>query len=162
MAQRDRGARVSASDATAPGADDRPGGWVFWTGLAIGGAIMAFAVHGIVGDPGATNPPQLARWVLGAAVFHDGLVAPVATAVALLLAWRAPAWWGRPLALAAATSAMLTLFAWPLLRGYGRRALNDSTLPRDYGANLAGVLVAIWTATVAVVALRALRRRRAP
>jgi hypothetical protein len=86
----------------------------------------------------------------------------VATAVALALAWKAPAWWGRPVATAAATSAVLTVFAWPLLRRYGNHPLNASALPRDYGRNLAVVLVAVWATAAAVVAVRIVRRRRSP
>jgi hypothetical protein len=138
-----------------------PGGWPFWTGLAVGGALMAYAAQGIVAEAGATNPPALVRLVLGAAVVHDGLVAPVATLVALVLAWRAPAWWGRPVGAALALSAGLAVFAYPLLRGFGRRDDNPSALPRDYARNLVAVLLAVWIAAAVAVLRRFVAGREA-
>jgi hypothetical protein len=147
-------------DLTEPSAATGPGGWPFWTGLAVGGAIMAYAVHGIAAEADATNPPALARLVLGAALVHDGFVAPVATLMALLLAWRAPVWWGRPVGGALALSAGLAVYAYPLVRGFGRRPGDPSALPRDYGANLIALLVAVWAVTAVVVLRRAAGRRR--
>ena len=144
-----------------PGAvDDSPRGWLFWTGLALGWAVMAYAVIGIRSQADLTNPAQLTRWVVGAAVVHDLLVAPIVTIVAIALAWRAPAWWGRPVAFAAGASAIVAVFATPLVRGFGRRVNNPSALPRDYTNNLAWVLAGIWGAAASVIAYRAVRRRR--
>lgn len=137
-----------------------PGGGWFWSGLIVGGAIMAWAVHGAFVDADATRPPLLAGWVLGAAVVHDAVVAPVATVVALLVAWRLPVWWGRPVAAALAGSALLLLFAYPLLRGFGLRPGNPSALPRDYGTAAVALLAALWLGAVFVVVTRAIRRRR--
>jgi len=135
-------------------------GWTFWVGLLIGGVIMAFAVRGILADSRDTNPPELARWVVGAAILHDALLAPIATAAAVLLAWRAPAWWGRPVAFAAAMTAILVTFSIPLVRGFGRRAANPSTLPHDYGSNLALILAVLWATTLGVIGWRATARMR--
>jgi hypothetical protein len=79
----------------------------------------------------------------------------------VLLVWRTSRWWGRPVGFAAAMSAILVLFSIPLVRGYGRRVNNSSALPHDYTANLVWILVAIWTATAAVIMSRAIRRVRA-
>jgi hypothetical protein len=152
---------VIAPTADDPGGDASPHGALFWTGAAVGWAVMVFAVWGILGDPGATNPSQLVRWVVGAALVHDLLIAPVVTAVAVLLARRAPPWWGRPVGWAAAASATIVLFAVPLVRGFGEHVLNASALPRDYTANLIAVVAMIWAATALTVTVRALGRRRA-
>jgi hypothetical protein len=152
---------VIAPTADGHGGDASPHGALFWAGAAVGWAVMAFAGWGILGDPGATNPPQLVRWVVGAALVHDLLVAPIVTAVAVLLALRAPAWWGRPVGWAVAASAVVVLFAVPLVRGFGKHELNASALPRDYTANLIGVVAMIWAATALTITVRALRRRRA-
>ena len=140
--------------------DDSPRGWLFWTSLALGWGVMAYAVVGIRSQADLTNPTELTRWVVGAAVVHDLLVAPMVTIVAIALAWRAPSWWGRPVAFAAAASAIVAVFSIPLVRGFGRRVNNPSALPRDYAANLAWVLAGIWATTAAVIAYRAIRRRR--
>ena len=146
---------------TTEGAEPGPGGWLFWIGLTLGWGVMAYAVRGALMDSGGTNPSQLVRWVIGGALVHDLLIAPIVTGVALLLAWRAPRWWGRPVAAASAFTAILVLFSWPVLRGYGRHPGNSSTLPRNYTAGLAVVLGAVWVATLAVVGFRAVRRRQA-
>jgi hypothetical protein len=121
---------------------------------------MAYAVRGALMDRGGTNPSQLIRWVIGGALVHDLFVAPIVTGVALILAWRAPAWWGKPLAAAAALTAIVVLFSWPVLRGYGRHPGNSSTLPHNYTANLAVVLGAVWVVTLTVIGIRAVRRRQ--
>jgi hypothetical protein len=135
------------------------GGLLFWAGLVLGWAVMSYAVVGLRAHADDTNPAQLARWVLGAAVVHDALVAPVVTITALVLVTQAPRWWGRPVGFAAAVSTILVLFSIPLVRGYGRRVNNPSALPHDYTANLVWTLVSIWTATAAVIVSRAIRRR---
>jgi hypothetical protein len=140
----------------------QPGGWAFWLGLVSGWAMIGYAVRGALMDEGGTNPPQLIRWVIGGAIVHDLLVAPVVTAVGLLFAWRAPPWWGRPVAAAFGTSALLVVFSFPLLRGFGRHPGNPSTLPRNYPTGLAIVLGAIWMVTGLVISWRAWRRRLIP
>ena len=82
------------------------------------------------------------------------------TAAALLLAWRAPGWWGKPIGAAAAVTAIVVLFSWPVLRGYGRHPGNPSTLPRHYATGLAWVLGAVWIVTLAIIGFRAVRRRQ--
>ena len=52
------------------------GGRWFWLGLAVGWTVMAYALWGVFADHDATNPPGLARWVLGGALAHDVLIAP--------------------------------------------------------------------------------------
>ncbi len=150
---------MTAPERPAEAVEAGPRGWWFWSGLVLGWGVMAYAVRGALMDSGGTNPSQLVRWVIGGALLHDLLVAPIVTGIAVLLAWRAPAWWGRPVAAAAAVTAIVVLFSWPVLRGYGRHPGNSSTLPRNYGAGLAWVLGAVWLVTAAVVVVRAVRRR---
>jgi hypothetical protein len=136
-----------------------PGGWTFWVAFAVGAAVMAFAARGILQDAGATNPPGLARWLIGGLLVHDLVVAPITTAVAIGLHRWAPAWWRGPVMVTLAGTAVLVLFSWPLLRGYGRRPANLSALPHDYGRTVAMLLIGGWSVTAAVVAVRAVRRR---
>lgn len=136
-----------------------PGHAGLWVGLAVGGPVIAFGVAGAVGDAASTHPAELARWVVGGALVHDLVLAPIVLAVSWLVGRvgrgraRRPAL--GPLRWAMATSAVLVLFAWPFVRGYGRNPGVPSLLNRDYGAGLAAYLVAVW----AVAAIAALRYR---
>jgi hypothetical protein len=138
--------------------EEGPAGWPFWTGLVVGWAIIAFGLRQVVVDAAATNPTGLAAWVLGGVLVHDLVVAPIATAVALLLARIGSRWWTGPVAASLAVSAIVVAFAFPLLRGYGRRDANPSALPRDYGAATLALVVGIWSVAAVVVLWRARRR----
>jgi hypothetical protein len=62
-----------------------------------------------------------------------------------------------PVRAALATSAIVVVFAVPLVAGLGRRPTNSSTLPLHYGWSLLVLLAVIWTVTAGVIAFR--RRR---
>lgn len=142
-----------------------PGHAGLWVGLAVGGPVIAFGVAGAVGDAASTHPAELARWVVGGALVHDLVLAPIVLGVSWLLGRLA----GRrarrpalgPVRWAMATSAVLVLFAWPFVRGYGRNPGVPSLLNRDYGAGLVAYLVAVWAvaALAVLVALAVLRYR---
>lgn len=134
----------------------------FWLGLLMGWAVIAYAIAGIIREKEGTNPPGLLRWVVTLAVAHDLLLAPLVAIVGGLLAWVLPRRARGPVLAAFALSATLTLFAWPNVRGYGRRALNNSTLPWDYGRNLLEIVAVIWISAAAVIAYRVLHDRRHP
>ena len=144
-------------------APDRPRRATFWIGLAIGWTLIAYGVRGVFVDANATQPAQLFAWVLGAAVVHDALIAPVV----LLVSWLLSRVLNRSVANAVkvglATSAVFVVFSWALVRGYGRRRTLPSALPLDYGRNLLVTIAAIWIAVGIYLAARWLRlaRRRA-
>jgi len=147
---------------TAPRARWITGGdhrWPFWLGLAIGWAVIAYAVWGIFDQSGGTNPPQLARWVFGSLVVHDALIAPIATVGGLVLAWFLPSLVRGPILGALALSLIVWVFSIPLVRAYGRHAGNSSTLPSDYGRNVWIVIAAIWVSALAVIVIRWSRSR---
>ena len=151
-----------------PGPDDErdavvvhePGGRWFWLGLVVGWAVMAYAVWGIFIDHDATNPTGLARWVLGGALAHDLLLAPAVLLLGAVLARWLPGSVRGPITGALALSGIVVLFAFPLVRGYGRHELNPSTLPLDYGTNVAVVVGLIWIAALAIIVVRSARRNR--
>ena len=95
----------------------------------------------------------------GSAIVHDGLIAPFVTVVGIVLGPVLPARLRGPVRGAAALSLLVTIFAIPLVRSFGRHAGNSSTLPLDYARNLAVVLVLVWVAAAAVVAWRTVRAR---
>jgi hypothetical protein len=154
---------MAATDHDETGDDEHEStGLSFWIGLAIGGSVMAYAVWGISRDQVGANPPGLVRYVLGAAILHDAIVAPVVAVIGLALAWILPARVRGPILGALFLSAVVALFAYPLVGAFGRHELNASTLPLDYGPNLALVIGLVWAAAAVVVATRLVRDRRSP
>jgi hypothetical protein len=131
----------------------------FWLSAVVGWAVIAIGLRGIFEKHVDTRPGQLARFVVGGALLHDLFVAPLVILAAVLLARAVPGR-ARPFVQAAVmVSAVVALFAYPLVRAYGLAANNPTSLPHNYGANLLVVLGVVW-AVVAVLALRRLRRAR--
>ena len=137
-------------------------GSTFWIGLTIGWGLIAYGVRGVFVDASATQPVQLFAWVLGAAVVHDAVIAPLALAFSWLLSRLLTRPAASALKVGLATSAVLTAFSWALVRGYGRRHSLPSALPLDYGRNLLVAIAVIWVAVAVYVALRSLLPRRGP
>ncbi len=135
-------------------------GIVFWTSAAIGVLLIAYGARGVLTDRAATPPRGFTEWFLGSAVVHDALLAPCVFAVAWAVGRVLPRPAVVPVRLGLATTALLVAFAWPLVRGYGRRDSNPTALPLDYGRNLALSLVAVWLVVVAAIATSVVRRRR--
>ena len=132
-------------------------GAAFWASAAVGWALILVGVRGVFSHRIDTRPAQLARFVVGGALIHDLLIAPVVIilGVALTRVVR-----GRARAVVQAAlvvSAALALFSYPLVRAFGRAAHNPTSLPHNYAANLAIVLGVVW-AVAAVVVLVRLRR----
>jgi uncharacterized membrane protein len=134
-------------------------GATFWIGLALGWTIMAYAIWGAIQERDGTNPTILVRWVVGLALTHDLLLAPLVAIGGLLLAWLLPARVRGPIAAACATTGIIVLFAWPLLRQYGHRELNDSALPLDYTRNVIVLIALTWFVAIAVTVVRIVRAR---
>lgn len=145
---------------TASGSDDlRRAGPLFWTSAAAGWAVIAWGLRGIVRHSVDTRPASLARFVVGGALLHDVVVAPLLVLAGVAVARAVP---GRARAVvqgALVISGILALFSWPLVRAYGLATRNPTSLPHDYTANLLVVLASVWA--VAAVLLLARARRRA-
>ena len=131
----------------------RPG-LSFWIGLAVGGAVMAYGVRGVLTELGPGNPVKLATWVVGLDLIHDLLLAPVVVAAGLLLAAVLPDRARGPVRAATAMSGVVVLFSVPLLTGWGRRAGNPSTLPLNYAHSVLVVLAVVWAVALIVVVAR--------
>ena len=143
-------------------ADEGPRTRWFWVGLAVGWAVMAYGIWGALANADRTEPIQLAAYVIGAAVLHDAVVVPVVVGLGWLASrWLPPAARG-PVRGALALSALLVVFAYPLVRRLGAHPTNSSALPLHYGPNLALVLGVVWTVTAALVVTRSRRHRRRP
>lgn len=125
---------------------------------ALGWLLIAVGVAGVLGAGSAVPPLSFARWVLGLALLHDLVFAPLV----LLTSRAVPARW-RALALRVAISTgCLVALAWPQLRGWGRAPANPSIQPRDYTQGLLLAVAAVLGVVAAVsAARRACRARRA-
>jgi hypothetical protein len=136
---------------------------VFWTGVALGGAVIAFGVFGLIANTGAgITDVKLAKWlvwVFGALAVHDFLVVPLTLLVGRGLRRVRPIALRTPLKAGLALTAIFTLASYPLLRGYGRTAQpgNTSLLPGMYLPGLLTVLAALWLTLGASIAWRAFR-----
>jgi hypothetical protein len=129
-------------------------------GLALGLPVVAYGIRGVLVDADDTHPTELVRWVIGAAVAHDLVLAPVVLAVGWALSRLVSASvWG-PVRWGLATSGILVLVAWPLVRGYGEDPTTPSLLPRNYATGLTAAIVVVWLTVLAWIGARAVRAER--
>jgi hypothetical protein len=129
-------------------------------GLALGLPVIGYGIAGAVADADLTHPPELARWVVGAAVAIDLVLVPLVG----LAGWAARRVtprraWPAVRAGLVVTGALL-LVGYPVVRGDGRDPGNPSLLPRDYAAGLGAAIAVVWSAVAAALILAALRRGR--
>ena len=137
--------------------DDRRAGPLFWISAAAGWAVIAWGLRGIFQHSIDTRPGNLARFVVGGALLHDLLVAPLVILAGVLLARVVRGRVRAILQAALAVSGMVALFSYPLVRGYGLAVNNPTSLPHNYTANLLVVLGVVWAFAAAAVIFR-LRR----
>lgn len=129
--------------------------------LIVGWAVIVFALRGMISEP-AANPPGLFRLLVGLNVVNDALVIPIVLAISLLVRRVLPRWAILPMQIGLFASAVVVLYAYPLLGGWTHTArAGPSRLPHDYAYSLAWVLGAIWL-VCALLALAAWLRRRGP
>ncbi|MFN2607523.1 MAG: hypothetical protein ABR511_06450 [Acidimicrobiales bacterium] len=159
---------VAGSPADAPGSggpsqaeQPRTGGPLFWTGVVVGWVVMAAGVRGLLHDHVATNPTAVGRLFVESALLHDLILAPLVCGIGLLLARLLPPRLRAIVGGGIIASAVVSLYSFPFVRGYGRDPNLPSALSRNYGRGLVLLLAAIWLVVVALAAL-AIVRRRAP
>lgn len=139
-----------------------PGGPVFWAGAVVGWGIIAAGVVGLLSQSAQTRPADAARWVIGAAILHDVVVAPVVIGIGVVLTKLAPRRWRAVVQGAFIVSALVSLFSIPFVRGYGRLDNNPSLLPGNYATGLLTVLAVVWATAAAILVIRLRRHRPAP
>jgi hypothetical protein len=145
---------VKQLEVETPGSAHNPVGARFWISAAAGWAIIAIGLRGIVSHRLDTRPANLAKFVVGGALIHDLVVAPVVIVLAVALARSVP---GRARATvdgALLVTAALALFSYPLVRAYGLATHNPTSEPRNYGANLLLVLGVVWAVAAVMVVVR--------
>lgn len=127
--------------------------------VAIGVAVMAFAVVGALTD-GGFDPVGVAVFLAAVVIAHDGVLMPLVLAAGALVARFVPAVARPVVQVAGVCSLALGVVAAPLAPGFGRVAGDPSVLPRDYGRGVLLALVAVWSVAGAAVVVRLIGRRR--
>ncbi len=140
--------------------EERPGGWAFWIGAALGWVVMAFGVAGALEAARRTHPVELSLYFVGGALAHDLLLAPVVLGVGFVLARLGRGLPRQLAAMAAIVVGTVAVFAYPFVRGFGKRPGNPSALPGDYAAGLATLAVGVVGAAVLWWLVARVRRRR--
>jgi hypothetical protein len=85
------------------------------------------------------------------------VLVPIVLVASVLVTRVTPTWARPPVLWALGTSSIITIYAWPFVRGYGTDPRVPSLLARDYAAGV-GAYVAV---VVVIAAAWALLRRRA-
>ena len=141
------------SETSAP--NDRYGP-LFWASLAIGWAGIGFGAWSAWSHMGPSARAGFAVFVVGAALVHDVVVAPLAIVIGTVVARRAPRLARATIGGALVVSGTITLAVWPVIRRYGEIADNPSFLPNPAGWRSLVIVAGIW----AVAGARILRARR--
>jgi hypothetical protein len=122
-------------------------GAAFWVATAAGWVLIAWGLRGIAVHRIDTRPGELLRFFATGLAAHDLLLAPVVLAAGIVVARTVPGQWRAPVQATLLVAGAVALYAYPLVRGYGRRLGNPTSLPRDYGAGLV-IVVAVVCITV--------------
>ena len=125
--------------------------------IAAGTLAMGYAVVGALTDPDV-QPFGVLVLLAGVVVGHDAVLLPVTIGIGVLIGRFVPAGDRIAVRAAAVCSLAVTVVALPLVLGYGRTADNPSVLPLPYGRGLATVLLMIWTAALAMIVVRRIRK----
>lgn len=133
-------------------------GPLFWASAVAGWAVIGFGLRGILQHGVDTRPADLAAFVVGGALLHDLVAAPLMILAGVAVARAVPGPARAVVQGALAVTAILALFSFPLVRAYGLAANNPTSLPHNYTANLLAMLGGVW-ALAAVVLLLRLRSR---
>jgi len=140
---------VSDKDLPSVAPERRLGGPVFWLTAGLGWAIIAYGLRGLINHRVDTRPENLARFVVGGALAHDLVFAPLVlvagVAVASVVRGHARAW----VQAALVVSGCVALFSFPLVRDYARVLHNPSSLPHDYVANVGLTVGVVWGGALA-------------
>lgn len=133
-------------------------GRTFWTFAAIGWAVMIFGIAGAFSSRSRSAPGEMAAWILGMALVHDLVLAPLVFGAGITLRRAVPSRARAAIQGAFIATGILVVYSFPLLRGYGRRPSNPTIQPNNYALGFAVVAGIVW-AVSALVLIRAMRRR---
>ena len=131
----------------------------FWLSAAAGWVVIGIGLRGIFEHSLDTRPANLAKFVVGGALLHDLLIAPLILLAAVALARKVPDRARAIVTAALVVTGVVALFSYPLVRAYGLAANNPTSLPHNYAVNLMVVLGIVWAVAAAVLVVR-LRKGR--
>ncbi len=154
----------TATAATGPAAahDASPRSRWFIPAFIVGWLVIWYGATRALGNARDSHPFALVVHVVTFDLVHDLVLAPVVLLVGWALGRMVPPIARGPVRAAAAISAIVVVFAYPLWRRWGHRPTNSSTLPLPYARNIVLVLALVWLAAAAVVVTRARHHRNAP
>lgn len=138
---------------------DGPGGPAFWLTAAIGAALIAFGIRGLLAEERA-GAPSAAKWFVGGALVIDLVVIPLGAAAGWVARRYVPSWAWPVVRTALFTSMILVVFAAPLVLDAGGDPGNPTIRPRPYGSGLAWSLAAVWAIAAVALAIRRWARSR--
>jgi hypothetical protein len=119
--------------------------------LAVGWAVIIFALHGMLADR-SSNPPHLFRLLIGLNIVNDAVAIPIVLAISVLLRRVLPPWCILSAQIGLFASAVVVLYAYPLLGDWGRTVnAGSSRLPFNYAHNILWVLATIWLVCGAIL-----------
>ena len=137
-----------------PAGDGHRTGALFWISAAAGWVVIGLGVRGILQHSIDTRPLDLARFVVGGALLHDLVVAPLVILAGVLVARTVPTRSRAVVQAALVVSGLVALFSYPLVRAYGLAANNPTSLPHNYARSLLVVLGVVWAVAAAAVVVR--------
>jgi hypothetical protein len=122
--------------------------------MLVGWGLMAYGASSALGDARDAHPFALAVHIVAFDLVHDAVVAPLAFFIAWVVGKLLPPRFRGPVRAALATSVLIVGFSYPLVRRWGKRPTNSSTLPLAYGRNVLVLLAIVWLLAVFVSVLR--------
>ncbi|MEP6853754.1 MAG: hypothetical protein ABJA87_14040, partial [bacterium] len=144
---------MTAARRTSPLATVRSAGPLRLALAMLGLLVIAYGGLRLVQDAKDTKPLQLAVSIIGIAVLHDAVIAPLTVAVGWLVTRlvrpRARAYVQGGLAVAG----IITLMSLPLIHRQGRSGPGSALLTQNYTRNLVVLLVLIALVTAGAYAL---------
>ena len=134
----------------------------FWIALVVGAGIMAFGFRGALDQ--LSSFPDVARWVIGADLIHDFVIAPIAVGIGWAVGRVVSMRWRAPIQAGLMATAITVAIGWPGLRGYGRHLVpdNPSVQPLNYATAVGTVIGIIWAVVAIWLVTRAMTQRRVP
>jgi hypothetical protein len=127
---------------------------LLWPAVVLGWIIIGAGLRGLWVNRNLTRPFPWAVLFGGGLIVHDLVVAPLVVAGGWAISRLTPKAVRALLQGALIASAIITLYAWPLVRGYGRNPTNPTILPRNYAHGLLICLAIVWLAAGSLGILR--------
>ncbi len=129
--------------------------------LVVGGAAIVFGIHGALSEHSLTNPGKLFPQIIALNLINDALAVPLVIGVAVVARRLLPRWLLLPFDAGLLVSAVVSLYAYPLVGSFAKSpAAGSSLLPWNYAHNLAIVLGVVWFGCALLAAWSWRRTRR--